>query len=56
MVPMMVETIYKRLVAADPSIPPNILANKIFGGNLRIIFMGGAHLDPFILINLLNMA
>ena len=47
MVPMMVETIYKRLAAADPSIPKNILANKIFGGNLRIIFMGGAHLDPF---------
>lgn len=47
MVPMMVETIYKRLAAADPSISKNILANKIFGGNLRIIFMGGAHLDPF---------
>lgn len=47
MVPMMVETIYKKLAATDPSIPKNILADKIFGGNLRIIFMGGAHLDPF---------
>ncbi len=47
MVPMMVETIYKKLAAADSSIPKNILADKIFGGNLRIIFMGGAHLDPF---------
>jgi long-chain acyl-CoA synthetase len=47
MVPMMVETIYKRLAAADSSIPKTVLADKVFGGNLRIIFVGGAHLDPF---------
>lgn len=47
MVPMMIETIYKRLAAADPSIPKKILAAHVFGGNLRIIFTGGAHLDPY---------
>jgi long-chain acyl-CoA synthetase len=47
MVPMMVETIYKRLAVADPSIPKNLLAAQVFGGNLKIIFVGGAHLDPF---------
>lgn len=47
MVPMMVETIYKRLAAADPSIPKQALAANVFGGNLKIIFSGGAHLDPY---------
>ncbi|MDD7404104.1 MAG: AMP-binding protein [Butyribacter sp.] len=47
MVPMMIETIYKRLSAADPAIPKQILAEKVFGGNLKIIFTGGAHLDSF---------
>jgi long-chain acyl-CoA synthetase len=47
MVPMMVETIYKRLSVADPTIPKKVLANQVFGGNLKIIFVGGAHLDPF---------
>ncbi len=47
MVPMMVETIYKRLSAADPAIPKHALAANVFGGKLRIIFTGGAHLDPF---------
>ena len=47
MVPMMIEMIYKRLSAADPAIPKRILAEKVFGGNLKIIFTGGAHLDPF---------
>lgn len=47
MVPMMAETIYKRLSSADPAIPKKVLADNVFGGNLRIIFMGGAHLDPF---------
>ncbi|MCD7824613.1 MAG: AMP-binding protein [Clostridiaceae bacterium] len=47
MVPLMIETIYKRLTAADPAIPKNILAEKVFGGNLKIIFTGGAHLDPY---------
>ncbi len=47
MVPLMVETIYKRLSAASPLIPKKIAAAKAFGGNLRIIITGGAHLDPF---------
>jgi len=47
MVPLMIETIYKRLAAADPAIPKNILADNVFGGNLRIIFTGGAHLDTY---------
>lgn len=47
MVPLMVETIYKRLSSAGPLIPKKILAAKVFGGNLKIIFTGGAHLDPF---------
>ncbi len=47
MVPMMVETIYKRLAAADPAIPKQALAANVFGGRLKIIFTGGAHLDPY---------
>lgn len=47
MVPLMVETIYKRLSSADPSIPKKILGQKVFGENLEIIFTGGAHLDPY---------
>lgn len=47
MVPLMIETIYKRLASADPSIPKKVLADNVFGGNLEIIFTGGAHLDPF---------
>ncbi len=47
MVPLMIETIYKRLSAADPSIPKKVLGDNVFGGNLEIIFTGGAHLDPF---------
>jgi len=47
MVPLMIETIYKRLASADPAIPKNILADNVFGGNLKIIFTGGAHLDPY---------
>lgn len=47
MVPMMIETIYKKLASADPAIPKNALADNVFGGNLKIIFVGGAHLDPY---------
>lgn len=47
MVPLMVETIYKRLSAASPLIPKKMVAAKAFGGNLKIIITGGAHLDPF---------
>lgn len=47
MVPLMVETIYKRISSAGPLIPKKMAAAKAFGGNLRIIITGGAHLDPF---------
>ncbi|MBR6485649.1 MAG: AMP-binding protein, partial [Lachnospiraceae bacterium] len=47
MVPLMIETIYKKLTAANPLIPKKLVANKAFGGRLNIIFTGGAHLDPF---------
>jgi len=47
MVPLMLETIYKRLSAANPLIPKKMVAAKAFGGNLKIIFTGGAHLDPY---------
>lgn len=57
MVPLMIESIYKRLAAsaeeyasADENTLKMVRANvyeNIFGGNLKIIFTGGAHLDPF---------
>ncbi len=47
MVPLMIETIYKKLASADKNIPPEALAASVFGGRLRIIFTGGAHLDPY---------
>lgn len=47
MVPLMIETIYKKLAVSDPSIPKQALYENVFGGKLRIIFTGGAHLDPF---------
>ncbi len=47
MVPLMVETIYKKLSSVDPSLPKAAVAANVFGGNLKIIFTGGAHLDPF---------
>lgn len=47
MVPLMIETIYKRLASADAAIPKKVLAANVFGENLKIIFSGGAHLDPF---------
>ncbi|MBR6172022.1 MAG: AMP-binding protein [Eubacterium sp.] len=47
MVPLMIETIYKRLSAVDEAVPKAAVAQQVFGGRLRIIFTGGAHLDPF---------
>lgn len=47
MVPLMVETIYKRLKALDGQVPPEILSKKVFGPNMKYIFTGGAHLDPY---------
>ena len=47
MVPMMIEMIYKRLASVDPSTPKEAVAANVFGGRLKLIFTGGAHLDPF---------
>lgn len=48
-VPMIAETIYKKIkaaAAANPQIPAAAIAQDVFGGNLQIIFSGGAYLDP----------
>ncbi len=47
MVPLMIETIDKKLASVDASVPKLAVAAQVFGGNLKIIFTGGAHLDPF---------
>jgi long-chain acyl-CoA synthetase len=49
MVPMMIETIYKKLSSATAGklLPKKMIAAKVFGGNLTTVFSGGAHLDPF---------
>ncbi|WP_022779847.1 AMP-binding protein [Butyrivibrio sp. AE3009] len=47
MVPMMIETIYKKLGSAAKLLPKKVVANKVFGGRLTTVFSGGAHLDPF---------
>ena len=47
MVPMMLETLYKKLSMADASAPKQAVAQAVFGANLKTIFTGGAHLDPF---------
>ena len=46
MVPLMVETIYKRIKALG-DVPPAVIAPKVFGSNMKYIFTGGAHLDPY---------
>ena len=56
MVPLMIETIYKRLSAVDPALPKEAVAANVFGGNLKIIFTGGAHLDPFYIEKLAEYA
>ena len=47
MVPLMVETIYKRIKSLGAEVPPEVVYQKVFGGNLKYIFTGGAHLDPY---------
>ena len=47
MVPMMVETIYKKLESTAKLLPKKLVAQKAFGGNLKTVFVGGAHLDEF---------
>ena len=47
MVPMMVETIYKKLESVSKLLPKKMVAQKVFGGNLKTVFVGGAHLDEY---------
>ncbi len=46
LVPLIIETLYQQLRDADPNIPKSIIAENVFGGNLDIIFSGGAYLNP----------
>jgi long-chain acyl-CoA synthetase len=46
MVPMMIETIYKKLESTGKLLPKKLVAAKAFGGNLTTVFSGGAHLNP----------
>lgn len=47
MVPLMIETIGKRLAGVDASVPKREVAKQVLGENLQYIFSGGAHLDPY---------
>lgn len=46
MVPLVIESIYKKLRDADPAIPKELLGKEVFGGKLHTICSGGAYLDP----------
>lgn len=49
LVPMIAETIYKKIqsaAASNPSIPIKAIADNVFGGKLRGIYSGGAYLNP----------
>ncbi|MGN0613342.1 MAG: AMP-binding protein, partial [Porcipelethomonas sp.] len=49
LVPMIAETIYKKIKAAhaaNPAIPEAAIARDVFGKNLKIIYSGGAYLNP----------
>ncbi len=46
LVPLIIETVYQQIRDADPSIPKKLAAQAAFGGNLKIIFSGGAYLNP----------
>ena len=48
-VPMIAETIYKKMKAAadaSPDITMKAIADNVFGGNLRGLYSGGAYLNP----------
>ena len=47
MVPLMLETIYKRMRVAASKMSPEEVREKVFGGRLKRVYTGGAHLDPF---------
>lgn len=48
-VPMIAETIYKKIqaaAAATPNVPITAIAKAVFGPNIRGIYSGGAYLNP----------
>ena len=49
MVPLMIETVFKRINAVKDPEKRMETAQQIFGGRLRYIFTGGAHLDEYYL-------
>ena len=46
MVPLMLESIYKRIKSLG-DVPVEVVREKVLGGNLKVVFTGGAHLDPY---------
>lgn len=46
MVPLMIESFYSKLKAAEGKAPKEEIAKMAFGGNLKIICSGGAYLNP----------
>lgn len=46
LVPLIIETVYQQIRDADPSIPKKMVAQAALGGKLKIIFSGGAYLNP----------
>ncbi len=46
MVPLMLETIAKRLKEIDPALPKEAVKQQIFGSNLTMVYSGGAALAP----------
>ena len=46
MVPLMIETIYKKLQDNKLPVPKKVIAKKVFGGRLEVLYSGGAYLAP----------
>lgn len=46
LVPMVIESLYAKLVEATGILPKKMVAKAAFGGNLRMISSGGAYLNP----------
>ncbi len=46
LVPLVIESIYAKLVASGGVLPKKLVAKSAFGGNLKTIVSGGAYLNP----------
>lgn len=46
LVPMVIESIYNKLVSSGGILPKKMVAKAAFGGNLKTICSGGAYLNP----------